>query len=179
MRKLAKADGIPVYILLDQPAMNKQSAVGAGSLTLAGKRLVARSMYYKGKAFMAAAVMLGQRATTEHEEYVALHLLCQGIEIVLKGLLIRIDYDKYRALLKKFGHNIDKVAQEASRAFQLKPMRPDLEAELMGLSNLYGKTLLRYGGGIDILIAPNTIQRKRVFRRILAVIRLAERSVSS
>ena len=68
------------------------SALGTATLTVHGKRMVAESMYVKGKVFLGAAVLLRQKGGYE---FVVLHLLCQGIEVVLKGLLLAIDYDKF------------------------------------------------------------------------------------
>lgn len=56
------------------------SAVGHAQLTAHGKRLVASSMFAKGKAFLGAAILLRQKGGYE---FVVLHLLCQGIEVTL------------------------------------------------------------------------------------------------
>jgi hypothetical protein len=79
---------------------------GSALLSLApyAKLVDADSMYLKGKAFIGAAVLLQRhqrelQASSDDTEYVFLHLLCQGIELVLKGLLLRKDYDKYIARL--------------------------------------------------------------------------------
>jgi len=76
-------------------------------VTIHGKRVVAESMYAKGKSFIGAALLLRQ---WEGYEYVVLYLLCQGIEITLKGLLLMKDYDRYKGKLKPvFGHNIKEL----------------------------------------------------------------------
>jgi hypothetical protein len=70
--------------------------------------------YQKGRYFIGAALLLRKHGG---DEYVVLHLLCQGVEIVLKALLLLHDFDKYRTLLKGYGH-----AAVASRATaQMKP----------------------------------------------------------
>jgi hypothetical protein len=143
-----------------------------------GKRAIAASMYGKGKAFIAAAILLGRQSNSESTDYVVLHLLCHGIEVTLKGLLLLCDYDRFIARLHKpLGHNLFKVAKEASTAYGLKPPRRDLDGELRALSSLYSKHLLRYGSGYDISVDPRTIPRERVFRRLGALIRLADRGL--
>ena len=146
-----------------------------GALTIHGKRMVAESMYAKGKSFIGAALLLRQR---QGYEYVVLHLLCQGIEITLKGLLLIKDYDKYKGKLKPaFDHNIKKLAAATISEFSVRPTRPALEAELEMLSSLYSSHRLRYGTFYDVLVNPETIQSRLALRKIAAVIRLADRHV--
>lgn len=140
-----------------------------------GKKAIAASMYNKGKAFVGAAILLSQQSDSEHVDYVVLHLLCQGIEIALKGLLLLSNYDRYHSRLKRsLGHNLHKIVLEAVSAYSTNPLRPDLDQELRALSNLYSQHLLRYGSTLDVFIDPRSVARTKVFRRIAAVIRLAE-----
>ena len=131
------------------------AAEATGHLSTYGKRLVAESMYAKGKAFLGAAILLRRH---KGDEYVVLHLLCQGIEISLKGLLLIADYEKYKPLLKKLGHNLGKIAEEVSQVAGIKPLRPSVRAELEALSKLYSFNRLRYGSGYDILVNPGLFQ---------------------
>jgi hypothetical protein len=147
-------------------------------LTQGGKRRVARSMYLKGKAFVGAAILLDRHAESEQIDYVVLHLLCQGIEVVLKGLLILKDYDKYiDRLQNSFGHKLPKIATEVSKEYNLKDMSAKLASEMRTLHDFYSKHRLRYGTVSDIFIDPRTISRTTVFCRIAATIRLAEREL--
>ena len=149
------------------------SAAATGHLTSHGKRLVAESMYAKGKAFLGAAILLRRQ---NGYEYVVLHLLCQGIEISLKGLLLIADYNKYKPQLKKLGHNLIKTAETASKIAGIKPLRPAVQAELESLNKLYSAHLLRYGSGYDLLIHPATISSKLILHRMAAVLRMVERN---
>lgn len=148
------------------------SASGTARLTMHGKRMVAESMYAKGKAFLGAAVLLRRNGGYE---YVVLHLLCQGIEIVLKGLLLAIDYDTFKPKLKQYGHNLLSVTDATTSAAGLLPLRPNLRAEMDALNQLYSRHLLRYGTGYDILVNPSTIPSRLVLRRMVALLRLIER----
>ena len=147
------------------------SVSGTAGLTIHGKRMIAESMYAEGKAFLGAAALLRRNGGYE---YVVLHLLCQGIEIVLKGLLLKIDYDLYKPQLKKFGHNLLKVTDSAIKAAGLLSLRPNIRAEMETLNKLYSQHLLRYGSGYDLLVNPSTIASRLVLRRIAALLRLIE-----
>jgi hypothetical protein len=154
-------------------------AAGKAQLAPYGKRMVALSMYEKGKNFVGAAVLLRRM---QGNQYVVLHLLCHGIEGILKGLLLLHDYDTFQPqLTTSIRHDLRKAAQLCSGEFGLKP--PDANAVLAGqlkdLNELYRKHRLRYGTGLDILIDPTTIPYDRVLRRIAAVLRLAERHLGA
>lgn len=147
---------------------------GAMKMELArhGKYLRAMSMYVKGKHFLGAAILLRRHGGNE---FVVLHLMCQGIEIALKGLLLLKDYDVYSPKLRRIGHNLVRAADEARNCFGLHAMSPSIAEELQRLNSLYSQHMLRYGSVADIFFSPDSIQSQRVYRRMAAVIRLAER----
>ena len=79
--------------------------------------LVCRSMYAKGVGFLGAAVLLQRQGGCQ---WVVLHLLCQGTELVLKSFLLFADFDKYKVRLKKhFGHDLEKLARRALAQYGL------------------------------------------------------------
>ena len=145
------------------------SATGVGFLTTEGKCVIADVMYAKGQAFVIAAALLKRN---NGYEYAVLHLLCQGIEVALKGLLLHINYDQFKLELKSLGHNLIKIVNSTTCASGLKPPRYELQVELETLSKLYSKHLLRYGSNHDIFVSASTIPSDRLFRRIAAVFRL-------
>ena len=135
-----------------------------------GKRMVAETMYAKGQAFVIAAALLRRNAGYE---YAVLHLLCQGVEVALKGLLLLRNYDRYRPrLVKPLGHHLMAIANAATAEFGLHPLRPALRAELATLATLYSRHWLRYGSGYDLLVSASTIPSQCLFRRTAAVFRL-------
>ena len=146
-------------------------------LTPAGKQGVAASMYAKGTSFIGAAILVQGQSASEHSDYVVLHLLCQGLEVLLKGLLLHKDYDRYRPRLgaRDLGHNIFDIAEETLKEYGLNPMTADLQTELRELDKLYRDHWLRYGSTLDILVDPRTIARDRVLRRLSAAVRLTQR----
>ena len=144
-------------------------------LSLHGKRMIANAMYQKGVSFLGAAILLRQKGG---HEYVVLHLLCQGLEIVLKAALLFRDYNRYRPqLVRPLGHDLSRTAEYACEAFGFRKLSPPLAAELAQLSKYYKPNHFRYGGVADIFINPTTIPRELVMRRALVVLRLFARSL--
>lgn len=112
------------------------------------------------------------------DKYVVLHLVCQGVEIILKALLLFLDYDKYIKQQQRHGHDLKRVISVATNAFGLRPMRQSLAEEMETLNNFYSKHLLRYDGLHDIFIDSTMIESGQLLRRIAAVMRLAEREIA-
>jgi len=147
-----------------------------GKLSTHGKRKITESMYFKGKNFLRAAILLRKAGGYE---YIVLYLLCQGIEITLKSFLLFHDYDKYKPRIKtRFRHDLEKLTVELLSIFGLNPIKPLLSDELHNLNMLYINHYLRYGSFYDVLVDPNTISSDRVLRRIVATLRLADRFLS-
>jgi len=148
----------------------------AGHLADPGKRMVAESMYAKGKSFLGAAVLLRRHGG---DEYVVLHLICQGVEITLKALLLFKDYDHYWPRLRRpLGHNLIRIVTTASKESGLPPVSKDLATELEALNLLYSNHWLRYGTFRDILGRPDTIASDLTLHWIFAAICLADRDVA-
>ena len=114
---------------------------------------------------------------TEPAEYVSLHLLCQGIEIMLKGLLLHSDYNAFKPKLIKFGHNLPKVVDACLKAYGLKSLKSDIRAELHSIDKFYRMHRLRYASAIDIVINPHSISKTKLLRRTCSSIRLADREL--
>jgi len=142
--------------------------------TTYAKRQYGLSMYSKGKNFLGAAVLLQRHGG---HQYVVLHLICQGIEAALKGLLLIKDFDRFRPLMRRYGHNLTPLIRDALNEFGLAQMRPSLSTELKSLSNLYLQHLLRYGSFYDLIVDPDTIPIDLVIRRVTATLRLGEREL--
>ena len=152
-------------------------APGVEPWTKDAKQMVTRAMYEKGKSFLGAALLLRKQGGSE---YVVLHLLCQGIEITLKALLLMLKYNDYKSQLKKgpFGHNLEHLVNTAIREFGVRPISTALSTELKQLNALYSRHRLRYGTMFDILVEGRTIASNATVRKIAAVIRLANRHLT-
>lgn len=91
-------------------------------------------MYGKGERFVGAALFLRK---ADGDSYVVLHLLCQGIELLLKGLLLHNDYDLYRTQLKRpLGHDLIACADAVADAFGRHRAAGSLRRELVRLADL-------------------------------------------
>lgn len=148
------------------------SSMGHATLTASGKRVIAASMYEKGKGFIGAALLLRRSGAFQ---YVVLHLLCQGIELILKALLLFLDYEKYKPQLLRIGHDLIHAVSKLSFAVGAPALKSGISAELATLNSLYKSHLLRYGTGRDIFLDPACIPYSLVLRRTAAMIRLIER----
>ena len=136
-------------------------------LTIYAKKKVAHAMFRKGTHFLAAAVLLHQK---DGYRDVVLHLLCQGLEIVQKGLLLASDYDKFRPKLKTpLGHDLVRGSDALHAAYALKPLKKRTRAELQLLSNYYCKNVLRYGTNHDLLVGTEHLQFEAVMRKSAAL----------
>src|ERR1041384_7014685 len=159
---------------------------------------MAEALFFRGCNFVAAAVLLRQKGGYD---YVVLHLLCQGVEIILKSLLLLQDYDQYRKVIKdKMGHDLEKLIKEVSSEYgstnflgksvtekkkmnrvyknHLIRFRGNIVTEIKELNGLYKAHLLRYGGNIDILIDPKTIKSNLTLKKITQVVRVVRRGIA-
>lgn len=159
---------------MKQLGFNRTAMLSRIKLGVKGRPLVANALFRKGKAFLRSAELIAT-SNDEPTQYVTRHLVCQGLEIVLKSMLLRKDYDKYEPKLRKqFGHNLVKLANEAVSVYNLKPFGAGVGAELHDLSEFYSKHLLRYAGLQDMLIESRTIGYKRVLKHLAPAIDVAE-----
>jgi hypothetical protein len=134
-------------------------------------------MFAKGTQFLAAAILLKQRGGYQ---YVVLHLVCQGMEIMQKALLLAHSYDTFKPQIAKralFGHDLVKGADAVSAAYGLRKISGSLRSELVQLNNYYMAHLLRYASSADILIDRNTISYRRVLRRCGALVRFGSKKI--
>jgi hypothetical protein len=145
---------------------------GTMKLTQHGKSMVAHAMFHRGKQFIQGAILL-DREDAYH--YVVLHLFCQGLEIILKGLLLLRNYDLYEPQLKNIRHNLIKAAEKVRVEFGSKPLREDIMDQLKKLNNLYGRQLLRYGSSLDIFIDPKQIPSNLIFKKTIQLIMIGNR----
>lgn len=152
------------------------SAAQIGEWTLHGKQLIARSMYEKGRAFLRAALLLKEQ---DGYEYVVLHLICQGIEVLGKGYLLMEDYDRFKPQLRSYGHDLIKLVADIESQAKVRVLTPFVRAELEPLNRLYKGQLLRYGSGYDILVNAKSVPHARVLRRLAALLRLREPTKST
>ena len=143
-----------------------------GNLTTYGKRGMAVMMYQRGRSFLAASALLSR---ARGDAYVVMHLLCQGLEIVLKAILLLVDYDLYRPQLKRLGHDIYELARAVTQATKRKPLRKALLTELKVLGDIYKAHHLRYAGMFELLVRAETVPSRRVSLASLGLVGFLER----
>jgi hypothetical protein len=144
-----------------------KTELGKAHLTDYGKRAIARMMYDRGRGFAGAAGLLSKQKVGH--DYVVLHLLCQGMEIVLKAILLRVDFDHYQPRLRGFGHDLAGLAVAVTMAAKRKPLRDSLVAELKVVSDLYKAHHLRYAGRFDMFVHPDTVPTRRITLAFIAL----------
>lgn len=145
------------------------------TLTSYGKSKISRIQFDKGCAFFGAALLLKRHAQNESHKYVYIHLVCQAIELISKGLLLTKDYNKYRSKEREFGHDIFSLSEEVLIEFNLNKFRDDMKHDLKLISEKFRHHKFRYSSIHDIFIDPNSIKIDPVIRRLGASVRLAMR----
>jgi hypothetical protein len=141
------------------------------------KRIVAQKWMFRGGAFLAAANLLGvQRQNSEDALMVSLHLLCQGMELFLKGLLSDKDYDLYYPKLKSFGHRLDFLADEVTKIYSAPMINAQLRCEFLALVLWYSRHWFRHESGLGFVAMSGAPSYFRTLRRMLAVVRVSRRS---
>lgn len=135
------------------------------------KRQVGLDMYVRAKSFVGASVLLRNAGGSP---FVERHLLCQGLELLLKSILLLADYDANRPKLKKIGHDLIKAATAVHVATGIKFINAAVSAELVDLSKFYGLHMLRYASTIGLLTGGGHVPTDRTLRRIAALTRLME-----
>jgi len=147
---------------------------GSGRWTDYGKRQIALAMVHRGEQFLGAAMLLKKEGGNG---YVWRHLVCQSAELIMKGSLLLVDYDRYQPELKKFGHQLLVLGDVCVEAFNLSPMTGALRTQIANISDLYEHHELRYASGMDILINPDTIGIEILLGRIFAALVVIRRAV--
>lgn len=148
--------------------------IGKASLTNYSKKMIAHAMFHKGKNFLGAAILLDKQNGYRD---IVLHLICQGIEIIQKGMLLAKNFEKYAPKLQKpLGHNLVRGSEALCEEFNLKPLKKTTQNELFLLSEYYRKHLLRYGGIHDVIGGgSHNLEFQRVVRRATALMIFGEK----
>jgi len=151
----------------------------SGRLTPYGKKEVAHAWFCRGANFLLAAKLLEKKGRSR---YVFLHLLCQGLEIIIKALLLMQNYDTYKPKLISeskggLGHDLVKCYEELRKELDNKPLRKkdkNIMSELKILNNFYKKHILRYGNLLDFF-GEATISSDLVRRYAFKLVRFGNR----
>ncbi len=98
---------------------NYKNLKGVGKPTKYAIKLKIKGMYLRGRQFTHSALLLNEKTG---KGYPYLHLLCLGLEIILKSTLLEKDYEKYRDYIKtNLRHDLDKCLIEYINEYEIVP----------------------------------------------------------
>lgn len=143
-------------------------------MTAKGKQMTAWHFYLRGRQFIRVAFTLDQ--DEPGDGYVVRHLLCQGIELMLKAILLRKNYDTYRSRLsrKPFGHDLIGLLDEVKRQYNVK-LEAELLADIKKLNSFFITHRFRYSD-IEALIAPaHSFPIRRCLEKLLPLMQAMDR----
>ena len=127
-------------------------------LTKGGKALRAKQFLDYGLKFYGAAILLRKN---NYDGTVTKHLVCQSLEILLKGILLKFDFDKYNGgELKKIGHDLDKCLKDYKKyhnEFGVE-VNNEVERQIKKINPLYKKHCLRYATILSLFVALEEIE---------------------
>lgn len=139
-----------------------------GKLTKSGQKLKTRGMYLRGRQFTHAAILLNEKTG---KDYPYLHLLCLGLEIILKSTLLEKDYQKYKDYIKnKLSHNLDKCLKAYIKEYNSVDFDKNIKKEISELNNFYANYEFRYAMLNEIFIDPSSINSDLTLRFIAELI---------
>ena len=163
----------------DERVQVVQAAPMGGRLSHYGQMTLANVEFQKGQAFVVAAMLLLRESKNESHLYVHMHLIAQGLELIIKSALLFNNFGKYSAKKKSgYGHKLLQLCDEVISVYKLNPIKEPLRQELTFLHEQYMLHSLRYASPLDIFIRPSSIQTGRVRRRVRAVIYLMNREIN-
>ncbi len=147
---------------------SKSNLKGKAHLTKSGKDLRNKIMFRKGKSFIKAALLLRK----SHDcETVASHLLLQGLEVILKSLLLHKGTTMQE--IKKIGHDLLKLIN-TDHLRNIFHFEDELISEIKVINVLYKKHHLRYGSGIDLIIDLKISKAELFFKKLIEIIKYSE-----
>ena len=144
-----------------------------------GKREIAKSMYFKGRDFILAGLLLKQHM--QSHGFVSIHLVCQGLEIILKSKLLLKDFDKYKDLIKsrtELGHDLVKLVDCWKKECNRNKINKGFYDEVKPLNEFYKRHRLRYGTVTDLLFNPKEFQVVLTSKQLLKLISVTDKELA-
>lgn len=144
-----------------------------------GKDIAANIMYHKGRHFIAAAVLLNKH---DGMPDVVLHCLGQGIECILKALLMNHDYDHYlkeksngKSIIKNtIGHDLTRTLKEVAKCYKIKKINDKVQIEIAILNDRYKAHSLRYGMAINIFQDSSGFNFDLISKKLLQAMKIID-----
>jgi hypothetical protein len=140
------------------------------------KQMTAGQTFSMGLEFVAAGMFLEREY---RKSYVSLHLLCQGMELILKSFLLNKDYDKFKKLIanNRNQHSLINLVDMVIKEYDVKELKPEAREQLSKLNSHYERQRLRYINTLSLVGYYLGLDAGLVFRKVFAAIRLAQRTI--
>jgi hypothetical protein len=136
--------------------------------TMQREKEIAVETLKKGENFIRTALLLRKNNS---EENVVLSMICQGIENILKGLLLSKDYVRYEPLLRrKFGKNLLRLYYRTRKEYGISNLDPRAVNELQILAYLYKNQFLHYGHLINLLNDDKAFESGHLLKKLFQII---------
>ncbi len=143
--------------------------------TILREKEIAVSTLKKGENFIRAALLLRRNNS---EENVVLSMICQGIENILKGLLLSKDFVRYEPLLrKKFGKNLLRLYYRTRKEYNITNLDSRAVNELQILAYLYKNQFLHYGHLINLLNDDKAFESGHLLKKLFQILAYVKRKI--
>ena len=129
----------------------------------------------KGENFIRTALLLRKNNSDEN---VVLSMICQGIENILKGLLLAKDYVRYEPLLRrKFGKNLLRLYYRTRKEYKIKNLDARAVNELQILAYLYKNQFLHYGHLINLLNDDKAFESGHLLKKLFQILAYVKKRI--
>ena len=136
--------------------------------TMQREKEIAVETLKKGENFIRTALLLRKNNSDEN---VVLSMICQGIENILKGLLLSKDYVRYEPLLRrKFGKNLLRLYYRTRKEYGISNLDARAVNELQILAYLYKNQFLHYGHLINLLNDDKAFESGHLLRKLFQIL---------
>ncbi len=129
----------------------------------------------KGENFIRTALLLRKNNS---EENVVLSMICQGIENILKGLLLVKDFVRYEPLLRrKFGKNLLRLYYRTRKEYNISNLDARAVNELQILAYLYKNQFLHYGHLINLLNDDKAFESGHLLKKLFQILAYVKKRI--
>jgi hypothetical protein len=143
--------------------------------TIQREKEIAVETLKKGENFIRTALLLRKNNSDEN---VVLSMICQGIENILKGLLLSKDYIRYEPLLRrKFGKSLLRLYYRTRKEYKIKNLDARAVNELQILAYLYKNQFLHYGHLINLLNDDRAFESGHLLKKLFQILAYVKRKI--
>lgn len=143
--------------------------------TIQREKEIAVETLKKGENFIRTALLLRKNNSDEN---VVLSMICQGIENILKGLLLSKDYVRYEPLLRrKFGKNLLRLYYRTTKEYRIYNLDARAVNELKILAYLYKNQFLHYGHLINLLNDDKAFESGHLLRKLFQILNYVKKKL--